>query len=298
MLLTGRAFRTSGKALTPLLGIHAYFPAFHVEPLESPKQTEVSRDAAKYPAGELKGSVFPAFFHSPENSPSPVMANVDRAYNHVRQELAQVGLLADGLYLDAVELVVSGDKSEGERGYVFEQVGHYAKWGYRPGVIYLPRDLPHQPRKPGMTLCDTIRHEYAHAWFFHDPSFFRDDWFVRTFGTSYSNCNATPYNTWRRILKRNPEYQAGKKRCRSERGQLRYFYGHLLSEFITDYATTNASEDFAETFMFFLKYRRSLHRFKNRPRVYLKIKSVERAVAAASRRVKTLGTGRYRPRSA
>jgi hypothetical protein len=72
----------------------------------------------------------------------------------------------------------------------------------------------------------------------------------------------------------------------------------LLDEFITDYATTNSSEDFAETFMFFLKYRRSLHRFKNRPRVYLKIKSVERAVAAASRRVKTLGSGRYRPRSA
>jgi hypothetical protein len=96
------------------------------------------------------------------------MTNVDRAYNQVRHELAQVGLLADGLYLDVVELVISGDKSEGERGYVFEQVGHYAKWGYRPGVIYLPRDLPHQPRKPGLTLCDTIRHEYAHAWFFHD----------------------------------------------------------------------------------------------------------------------------------
>jgi hypothetical protein len=52
------------------------------------------------------------------------MANVDRAYNQVRHELAQVGLLADGLYLDVVELIISGDKSVGERGYVFEQVGH------------------------------------------------------------------------------------------------------------------------------------------------------------------------------
>ncbi len=214
------------------------------------------------------------------------MTNVDRAYNQVRQELAQVGLLADGLYLDVVELVISGDKSEGERGYVFEQVGHYAKWGYRPGVIYLPRDLPHQPRKPGLTLCDTIRHEYAHAWFFHDPSFFRNAWFTQAFGTSYSNCNPTPYNAWRKELKKNPEYIAGKKRCKSPKGQLKFFYGYLLEEFITDYATTNASEDFAETFMFFLKYRRSLGRFANRPGVYKKVRAVEHAVEQAARRLR------------
>jgi hypothetical protein len=213
------------------------------------------------------------------------MTNVDRAYNHVRQELAEIGLLADGVYLDVVELVVSGEKSEGERGYVFEQVGHYAKWGYEPGVIYLPRDLPHQPRKPGMTLCDTIRHEYAHAWFFQDPSFFRHDWFPRTFGASYSNCNPTPYNRWRHLLKRNPDYLAGKARCRSERGRLRHFYGYLLGEFITDYATTNASEDFAETFMFYLKYRKSLDRFCGRPGVYRKLRGVERAVLTARRRI-------------
>lgn len=217
------------------------------------------------------------------------MTNVDRAYNHVRQELAQVGLLADGLYLDVVELVISGDKSVGERGYVFEQVGHYAKWGYRPGVIYLPRDLPHQPRKPGLTLCDTIRHEYAHAWYFHDPSFFRAEWFARAFGTSYANCNATPYNQWRKILKKNPEYQAGKKRCHSPKGQLKFFYGYLLNEFITDYATTNASEDFAETFMFYLKYRRSLQRFANRSGVYRKVRAVEQAVETAARRLRVSG---------
>ncbi|MFY7892661.1 MAG: hypothetical protein ACOVOJ_08220, partial [Pirellula sp.] len=75
-------------------------------------------------------------------------------------------------------------------------------------------------------------------------------------------------------------------------------YGYLLDEFITDYATTNASEDFAETFMFFLKYRRSLSRFQNRYRVYSKIKAVERAVTQASRRVRSLGSSRYRNRSA
>ncbi len=114
---------------------------------------------------------------------SRFMANVDRAYNHIRNELAQVGLLADGVYLDAVELCISHEKSGcgGERGYVFEYVGHYAKRGYRPGVIYLPRDLPYISHKPGHTLMDTIRHEYAHAWYYIDPSFFRQEWFELTF---------------------------------------------------------------------------------------------------------------------
>jgi hypothetical protein len=86
-------------------------------------------------------------------------------------------------------------------------------------------------------------------------------------------------------LKRNPEYLAGKGRCRTERGRLRHFYSYLLDEFITDYATTNASEDFAETFMFYLKYRKSLNRFRGRPGVYRKLVSVERAILRARRRI-------------
>ena len=157
--------------------------------------------------------------HKNRNTRSrPIMANVDRAYNLVRHELAELGLLADGVYLDAIELCISNAKSSGERGYVFEQVGHYAKRGYRPGVIYLPRDLPHQPYKPGMTLCDTIRHEYAHAWYYIDSGFFKQDWFERTFGAAYNNCASTPYQSWRRHLKRDPNYQAGKRRRSSEQG--------------------------------------------------------------------------------
>lgn len=226
------------------------------------------------------------------------MANVDRAYNLVRNELAQVGLLADGVYLDSVELCISNAKSAGERGYVFEQVGHYGKRGYRPGVIYLPRDLPHQPYKPGMTLADTIRHEYAHAWYYIDSAFFKQEWFERTFGAKYENCTSSPYQSWRRHLKRDPEYQAGKRRRKTELGRLKFFYGCLFQQFITDYASTNASEDFAETFMFFLKYRRSLSRFRNRPVVYHKLKMVQRAVGEASRKVRMLSERRFRSRTA
>jgi hypothetical protein len=226
------------------------------------------------------------------------MANVDRAYNQVRNELAEIGLLADGVYLDAVELCISSAKSSGERGYVFEQVGHYGKRGYRPGVIYLPRDLPHQPYKPGMTLCDTIRHEYAHAWYYIDREFFRQAWFERTFGAPYDNCASSPYQSWRRNLKRDPSYQEGKSRRKTDHGKLKFFYGCLYQQFITDYASTNASEDFAETFMFFVKYRRSLSRFRSRPAVYHKLKMVERAVSMASRRVKLDSDRPYRSRTA
>ena len=231
---------------------------------------------------------------------SRFMANVDRAYNHIRNELAQVGLLADGVYLDSVELCISHEKSGcgGERGYVFEYVGHYAKQGYRPGVIYLPRDLPYISHKPGLTLMDTIRHEYAHAWYYIDPGFFRQEWFIHTFGAAYSNASPDPYRAWRKELKRDPEYQIGKARRKTDAARLKYYYGHLLQHFITDYATTNASEDFAETFMFFLKYRRSLDRFANRPVVYRKLRMVERAVGVAARRAKQFTDRGYRRRTA
>jgi len=44
--------------------------------------------------------------------------------------------------------------------------------GIRPGVIYLPRDLPARAYVPGGTLIDVILHEYAHAWHWLEPAFF------------------------------------------------------------------------------------------------------------------------------
>lgn len=222
-----------------------------------------------------------------------IMANVDRAYNLVRNELAEVGLLDDGLYLDTVELCISDQKSGGgEWGYVFERVGHYAKLGYRPGVIYLPRDLPHRPYTPGLTLTDTIRHEYAHAWFYIDSSFFRQGWFVRTFGAAYSNLEPLPYLQWQRKVFKNlltvsRKKASKRKRSGPEATRHEFHEKTMLQYFISDYATTNASEDFAETFMFYLKYRRSLGRYAKRPIVYQKLKMVERAIAMASKRVRS-----------
>jgi hypothetical protein len=216
------------------------------------------------------------------------MIEVDRAYNFVRKELAEVGLLADGKYLDQIELWISDRPSEGESAYIFEQKGPWINSGYKLGVIYLPSDTPNIPRVPGSTLIDVIRHEFAHAWYYIDPKFFREDWFVRTFGAQYKNCNPRPMANWKRQLSANKAYLMSVERCRTEAGRNRLFNKHLYQTFVSSYASTCACEDFAETFMFYLKYRKSLDRFAaSRPCVYRKLQAVERAIGKTSRRIRS-----------
>ncbi|MFO1063130.1 MAG: hypothetical protein U0892_04565 [Pirellulales bacterium] len=215
------------------------------------------------------------------------MVDVNRAYNFVRNELAEVGLLSDGLYLDHVEVSVSKYKSSGEAGYVFEDIGTWARLGFKPGVIYLPADVPQQPRVPGSTLIDTIRHEFAHAWYYIDQRYFREEWFVRAFGAPYANCNPGPKANWMRQLQQNRRYLAALERCRTSRGRERLEQMFFHREFVSYYASSCACEDFAESFMYFLKYRNSLERFENRPNVYRKLKAVERAIGQKAKRLKT-----------
>ncbi len=224
--------------------------------------------------------------------------NFDRAFQTVRNELAEVGLLDDGLYLDHVELHISDYPSKGEQGYVFDCVGWWARYGFKPGVIYVPRDAPCLPYVPGMTLTDTIRHEFAHAWRTFDPRFFREGWFEPVFGATYTTESPKPLRDWHRSLHRSRRYQSDLRRCRTESGRKRLYRAYYRQEFITDYASQNACEDFAETFMFFLKYRNSMDRFEDRSNVMRKLRAVERIVARAARRIAEPPAGSYRIRSA
>jgi hypothetical protein len=54
------------------------------------------------------------------------------------------------------------------------------------------------------------------------------------------------------------------------------------NEFVSVYASKLAKEDFAETFMIYLRYRNSLERFDNRPGIMKKLKAVESAIAVAA----------------
>lgn len=152
------------------------------------------------------------------------MPTVNRNWHQVRCELAEVGLLYepasedDGGYLDQIELQIAALPSLGEAGYVYEDVGFLERFvGFKPGVIYLPADLPSTAYVPGGTLTDVIRHEYAHAWHWLEPDFIDDDWFIKAFGGEYEDAGLTPLELWadRRVLSRTG--QQALKRCRNER---------------------------------------------------------------------------------
>jgi hypothetical protein len=210
------------------------------------------------------------------------MPKVYRAFDKVRNELFEVGLLAEDEYLDQIDLVVSPLPSSGEAGYVFEDLGFLPKLvGYKEGVIYIPSDVPHTAYVPGGTLTDTIRHEFGHAWHWLESEFFERPWFVRAFGSSYDDPSSAAFHVWEEKLGRKKNVLRDFEKLRTDRSRAAFYRKELLLEFVSGYAATQPCEDFAETFMFYLRNRKSVNSFQDRPGVYRKIKAVERAVKVA-----------------
>jgi hypothetical protein len=182
------------------------------------------------------------------------MSKVNRAFDRARTDLRAVGLLEDGRYLDLIECYrMSLPSVRNELGYVYDESVHWFPrlFGVRPGVIYLPLNAP-VTTTVGDTLVDTVRHEYGHALAWLDRSFIERRWFRETFDARYGD-------EWEDA----PEYDR--------------------DEFVSAYACTSAAEDFCETFMTYLRCRRSLHRFDRRPGVRRKLDAVASAVAVAAR---------------
>ena len=210
------------------------------------------------------------------------LLKAEAAFNHVRSELCELGLLSAGKYLDKIELVLTALPSIlGEAGYVFDRhVPFFARMvGYEEGVIYLPRNIPHTKYLPGGTLIDVVRHEFAHAWAWLDPIFISRPWFRKTFGGKYQDTHyfeSNVYTTFKKMARHSDSTPDGEWHFRHY-GFSRYFY--------SEYAMKAIYEDFAETFMCFLRYRKSLGRFKHRPGLYAKLRAVE---AAAQEKAKTL----------
>jgi len=216
------------------------------------------------------------------------IGKVSREWNRARHELADVGLLyapeseTDDGYLDQIELQIAVLPSISEAGYVYESTGFKEKLlGYRPGVIYLPRDLPYQAYVPGGTLVDVIRHEYAHAWHWLEPEFFEQPWFYKAFGGSYDDGETVPSEVWVEKMASSRSFRSRLNACRNEREVNALWTRLFRKEFVSEYASTLICEDFAESFMTYLRCRRSLEKFKSRAGVYRKLKAVEKAVAQA-----------------
>lgn len=188
------------------------------------------------------------------------MPELDRAFAKARNDLAQVGLLEEGRYLDDIECIRSvlpmGYSRLGRTcGWVYDgdDAGPSAWVGFRPGVIYVSPNAPIRKRWPD-TLADVIRHEFAHAWYWLDPEFVDGRWFRKAFGAGYDDPMA-------RVARGGEDFHS--------------------AEFVTGYAMTNAKEDFAETFMTYLRWHACLNRFATRPGVYSKLLAVESAVRRA-----------------
>jgi hypothetical protein len=195
------------------------------------------------------------------------------AYNRVRNQLTEIGLLADGIYLDRIELCVSGIPSLGEAGFVYDSGVPWLEriLGYQEGVIYLLRNTPHSLYTPGGTLTDVIRHEFAHAWAWLDRDFIDGAWFRRAFGRCYGD-----------------EWAFGNRLYRlfSMHGEDEFRESPYFRDFVSPYALKAPHEDFVEPFMSCLRYWGSVDRFKNRPGLYRKILAARDAMGMAARRLR------------
>ena len=217
------------------------------------------------------------------------MNHVDSAWTNVYSEIEEAGLAyepsndRDGGYLHQIRLEVAWMPSiYGELGYVYEG----STWmsylsGYEEGVIYLPSNRANRAYVPGAGLADVIRHEYAHAWHWLEPDFFETGWFEKAFGRRYDDGTSSPFMDWWNSLVCNDRFQQAYQRARTKRDRARLIEQERAKEFVSWYAATQPCEDFAETFMTYLRFRNNLDKFRSRPGVYRKLKVVEKAVAQA-----------------
>lgn len=187
--------------------------------------------------------------------------SIERALNHVLGELAGVGLLTERLY--GVEVVTQAIDlawlTAGYEGCYIEDPGPVGSLaGYRPGTIYFPRatfaalarTLRLSGRRP-TSMRDVLRHEYGHAFAVEHPSLVRRSRrFVEAFGGRYDD--EEPVSDY------------------------------AFDDYITDYAATNPSEDFAETFMTYVRVGGEIDRFRSRPGVHRKMVMV-RSIAKSIR---------------
>ena len=149
------------------------------------------------------------------------MEEMEKAFNKVRAELQNMDLLFEGSRLDKVDCYHERFSAGALYGLV--AMGFYDP---RDQNIHIPAAFP-----PGLfpwlqdrEIRDVIRHEFGHALADKYRKFFRGGIFKAAFGASY--------------------------------GEKKVFDGEKWSdEYVTEYASTMTQEDFAETFMLYMKYK-------------------------------------------
>lgn len=197
---------------------------------------------------------------------------VSRAFDHVRGELWEAGLLRDGAYLDEIDIFWARSFKWWVNGWVYlEPTGGLMQLvGLREGAIYV-NGFSSVTRAPGHTLRDVVRHEFGHAWVALDPMRFDEPWFERAFGAPIEAVRPGARRLYRRYRKDPDAFRHSKYR----------------DGFVSPYALVSLHEDFAETFMTWLRNPGDLERFANRKGLYRKLKAVDRAARKAARELGT-----------
>jgi len=178
---------------------------------------------------------------------------VSRAYNKVCKELWNLGVLWEGSKLDKVQCIYDPLEWRGLIGWM----GFYQ---YRDKSIHFPAVYNGLDWSLGWTdknsTVDVLRHEFGHALAHRYPQELRGgDVFKKAFGGAYGT---------NRAKGTDPDEWEG--RC------------------VSGYAATATQEDFAETFMLFVKHKGNIPaKFSKKPAIRKKWKAVAEIIRRVSR---------------
>lgn len=179
------------------------------------------------------------------------LATVEAAFNAVRMELQDMGLLFRGSQLDKINcfherLSMYGlwygvrHNAESVYGNALEDRYIHIPMFIRSGVLNGDRRV----------IRDDIRHEFGHALADKFKKFFRGGIFKEAFGASYGVTKVFDGDDW-------------------------------SDEYVSDYATTDTREDFAETFMLYMKHKGKMPtRYRGKRAIEKKWKTVAKIVKA------------------
>lgn len=154
---------------------------------------------------------------------------METKFNKVRKELTGMGLLYDRSALDDVDCIYEVLSKDGFAAFV-GAMGLYRFISDGDGNIHIPALyfaglLP--SRYEDRQILDVIRHEFGHALADRYERHFRGSPFRPAFGANYGETKVFKRVSWE-------------------------------DRYVTEYATDSTQEDFAETFMLFMKYKGKL----------------------------------------
>jgi hypothetical protein len=184
-------------------------------------------------------------------SPLITLKQLNRAIYDAQNDLYRLGLWYEGSQLTEVEIYLCPLPRLEVRGLFYHGENAWSKLaGYYEGKMYIPRmSFAHLANTQYDSLRDVIRHEYAHAFAHHYPELIFKTEFSKVFGGSYGYDKPSKMHS---------------------------------DAYASEYAKTIPMEDFAETFMIYLKRNGKMPRSFTHKKLIAKWKFVEKVIKKAS----------------